>query len=86
MKLNVSQFYQAIRINGETLTRINCSAAVGDQPAGDKHGKMELELQEGVGVLIKTSNENVLVPLNNVAYAVVTKSEQKSEQKSASKK
>jgi hypothetical protein len=82
MKLSVGQFYQAIRVNGETLTRINCGAALGDQPAGDKHGKMELELVEGVGVVIKTNNENVIVPLNNVAYAVINKEvKQKSEKK-----
>lgn len=81
MKLNIAQFYQAIRINGETLTRINSSPAVADQPAGDKHGRMELKLVEGVGVLICSSNEEVIVPLNNVAYAVLAKSEQKQSKK-----
>lgn len=81
MKLSVAQFYQAVRINGETLTRINSSPATGDQPAGEKHGKYELELQEGVGVLVRSSGENIVVPLNNVAYATLAKKQEVKEQK-----
>lgn len=76
MKLSIVQCYQAIRVNGETLTRINSSPATGDQPAGEKHGKYDLELQEGVGVIIRSSGEHVIVPLNNVAYATIAKKQE----------
>ncbi len=85
MKLNVAQFYQAIRINGETLTRINVSPAQPDMPKGEKHGRMELELKDGVGVIITTTSESVIVPLNNVAYAVLAKEVKQKEQKAEKK-
>lgn len=87
MKVLIAQFYQAIKYNGETLTRINASPAFLDNPPGDRYGRVTMHVEPGIGVRIEGA-KSVVVPFNNVAYMEVedtqnVKQEVKSKEKKA---
>ena len=66
MKINFVKFYQDVLINKVVATSV--SANKDRDSVFDKTNQAEISLEGTIGIKIKTGDNSVIVPFNNIAY------------------